>query len=87
MIEVGLGCYDDRDKDADDDNGKDGDSGIVTETGKEREELQRLSNAHNFSGSQMMIIVMVLFDPMLIIIDIFFFNGQGVFKVPEGCGK
>ena len=50
MIEVGLGSYDDRDKDADDDNGKDGDSGIVTETGKEREELQRLSNAHNFQG-------------------------------------
>ena len=57
----------------------------MTETGKEREELQRLSNAHNFSGSQKMIIVM--FDPMLIIIDIFFFDVQGVVKVPEGCGK
>ena len=34
-----------------------------------------------------MIIVMVLFDPMLIIIDIFVFDGQGVVKVPEGCGK
>ena len=65
-------AYDDSAKDDDDDNGRDGDSGIVTETGKEREELQRLSNAHNFSGSQKIIIVMVLFDPMLITVGIFF---------------
>ena len=41
-MRLGWVAYDDSDKDADDDNGKDGDSGIVTETGKEREELQRL---------------------------------------------
>ena len=51
MIEVGLGCYDDRDKDADDDNGKDGDSGIVTETGKERERSFKGSRMHTiFQG-------------------------------------